>query len=99
MATYVMVYVNNPAGGEPTSSMDDWMAWLGGLGDAVKDIGTPFAGSISVRADGSTGAAESGLGGYSIIEADSLEAAAGAASGCPILVDGGRVEVFETVAM
>lgn len=99
MANYVLVYVNNPAGGEPTSTMDDWMGWIGGLGESLVDMGAPFAGSTAVAADGSSAASSTGLGGYSIVTADGLDAAAAIAKGCPILLDGGSVDVYETAAM
>ena len=37
--------------------------------------------------------------GYTLIEADSLDAAAGLAGGCPVLKHGGTVEVGETIPM
>ena len=38
----------------------------------------------------------SGLTGYSVLSADSLAAACDLAKGCPILDNGGTVEVYET---
>jgi hypothetical protein len=37
------------------------------------------------------------LTGYSIIEADSLSAAAKSAKGCPVLSGGGSIEVYEAL--
>jgi hypothetical protein len=39
------------------------------------------------------------LGGYSIIEADSLEAAAAKAAGCPVISSGGSVEIYDALSM
>jgi hypothetical protein len=39
------------------------------------------------------------LSGYSLIEADSLDAAVQFAKGCPVLADGGSVEVAEAIDM
>jgi hypothetical protein len=36
------------------------------------------------------------LSGYSVVSADSLDAATKMAAGCPVLTDGGIVEVYET---
>jgi hypothetical protein len=40
-----------------------------------------------------------GLGGYSIVTADDLAAAAEPAKGCPVLAAGGTVEVYEALDM
>ena len=50
-----------------------------------------------MTADGSVSqGAASGLTRGTIISADTLEAATARAKGCPILADGGRVDVYET---
>lgn len=75
-----------------------WGAWLGGLGDALVDVGNPFGPSATVASDGSVGdGGPSGLSGYSIVSADGLAAAAERAQGCPVLAAGGTVEVYETI--
>jgi hypothetical protein len=97
MGKYVLAY---KGGGIPQTEeeqkrvMDAWMAWYGSMGDKVVDVGNPFGASTAVGGNGT-----SGLTGYSIVNADSLEDAASIAGGCPILADGGSVEVYETVAM
>jgi hypothetical protein len=40
---------------------------------------------------------DSALTGYSILDADSLSAATELAKGCPVLANGGSVEVYETI--
>ena len=97
MGKYVLAYTG---GGMPESEeeqkrvMDAWTAWFGGLGDAVVDMGNPFGPAAAVG-----GGATSGLTGYSIVNAGSLDDALGKASGCPVLDGGGGVEVYETIAM
>jgi len=76
--------------------MQAWGAWFGELGDAIVDPGNPFAGSASVNGSGG-GAAASELTGYSVIKADSLDAASALAKGCPVLKGGGSVDVYETI--
>jgi hypothetical protein len=73
-----------------------WTSWIGGLGDTFVDIGNPFGPSAAVKADGSNGAASSGLSGYSVIQASSLDDAVGKARGCPVFAGGGSVDVYET---
>ena len=71
------------------------MGWFGTLGAAVIDGGNPFGESTAVASDGSITAATAGLGGYSVLSADSLAGAADLSKGCPILAAGGSVEVYE----
>ena len=77
--------------------MAKWGAWMGKVGDALADIGAPFGNGVSLVDNGSIGDAAK-LTGYSIVEADSLEAAGGLADGHPYLSEGlgnYSIEVFE----
>ena len=102
MGKFVLAYTG---GGTPASEeegakvMEAWMGWFGTLGAAIIDGGNPFGPSTAVAADGSITAASAGLTGYSIVSADSLDAAAELAKGCPILSAGGSVEVYEAMDM
>jgi hypothetical protein len=95
MAKYLLAY---KGGGmaqteeEREKAMQAWGAWFGELGQAVVDVGNPFSTSKAVGGNGT-----SGLTGYSILSADSLDAATKLASGCPILANNGSVEVYETL--
>lgn len=77
--------------------MAAWMSWLGGLGEAVADPGNPVGLSKTVHHDKVTDDGGSNpLSGYSILNAESIEAACEMAKGCPILEGGsGSVEVAE----
>jgi hypothetical protein len=80
---------------EQKSVMDAWTAWFGTLGSSVVDMGNPFGAQAAVG-----GGATSGLTGYTIISADSLDDALDKAKSCPILNGGsGGVEVYETLEM
>jgi len=100
MANYVLVY---KGGGMPETEeqqqqvMAAWGAWFGSLGDSLVDGGNPFGPSASISPSGavSEGAA-SGLTGYSVLKADSMDAATKMAKGCPMLTSGGSIEVYET---
>jgi hypothetical protein len=99
MGKYVYVYKGGSMAQtdeEREAAMAAWGAWIGGLGDAFVDVGNPFGTSAAVRADGSNGSATSGLTGYSIVQAASLEDAAAKTRGCPVFAGGGSVEVYET---
>ncbi len=105
MAKFVYVYTGGQLAETPEAqeqAMQAWGAWFGTLGDKVTnvtDMGNPFGGSTTVKSGGSASGGTSGLGGYSIIEAASLDDAAAGADGCPVLTTGGSVEVYEALAM
>ena len=96
MAKFVLVYQGGAMAETPeaqAAAMDAWGAWFGSLGAAVVDGGAPFGASASVAG----GAAQTGLTGYSILQADDLSAAVKLAGGCPIIGDGGSVDVYEAI--
>ena len=102
MTNFVLAYRGGGMAETPEAqekAMAAWGAWFGGLGAALADGGNPFAASSTVHADGSTTPSGGGLTGYSILSATDLAAAAALATGCPILADGGTVEVYETLPM
>lgn len=103
MSKFVFVY---QGGGDMPSSpaeqekiMAEWNTWFGTIGSDLVDGGNPFSQSKRIDANGSVGDATTGLTGYSVITAASLDAAAGVAKGCPVLSAGGGVEVYEAVDM
>ena len=102
MTKFVYAYVGGAMAATPEeqqAQMQKWEAWLGALGAAVTDVGNPFGASATVKDGGSVSGGTSRLGGYSIIEAASLDDATAKATGCPVLESGGSVEVYEALAM
>jgi S1-C subfamily serine protease len=81
------------------ASMQAWTAWFGTIGDSVVDMGNPFGASSTVTSGGPSDGATSKLGGYSIINAETLAEATKKADGCPVLQSGGSVEVYEALLM
>jgi hypothetical protein len=78
-----------------------WGKWMGQVGSALVDPGAPFAARTAVGDDGSR-PAPSDQNGYTIVEADSLDAAGKLLDGHPFLSEGkGRfsVEIFELAPM
>jgi len=76
--------------------MGAWTAWFQGMGDAVVDGGSPVGKSMTVSASGIT--ADGGanpVSGYSVIRATDMAAATAHAQRCPMLADGGTVDVAE----
>jgi hypothetical protein len=100
MANYLLAYTGGgmaQTDAEREAAMAAWGAWFGELGPAVVQPGNPVGASTSVTASGSNGGAASGLTGFSVISADSLDAAADLVAKCPVLQGGGKVDVYETI--
>jgi hypothetical protein len=75
-------------------AMAAWSGWFGQLGENVVDGGNPFGPRQTIAHDGSI-SDTGGSTGYSVIAADDLGAAVAMAKGCPVLPNGGNVEVSE----
>ena len=102
MGKFVYVYTGGQMAQTPQEQeavMAAWNAWFAELGTSVTDGGNPFGASAIVGAGGATTSGGGRAGGYSIIEADSLDDAATKAKGCPVLEAGGTVEVYEALSM
>jgi hypothetical protein len=103
MANYLLAYTGGSGmaltEAEREAAMAKWGQWFQTLGPAVVNIGNPLGASTSVEPSGSNGAAKSGLSGFSIISAEDLDAAAELAKGCPVLEGGGKVDVYEAIAI
>jgi hypothetical protein len=102
MANFVLLY---SGGGMPGSEAERaaatraWVAWFGELGNAVVDEGNPFTSvAKTIGSDGrvSDGPVGTMAAGYSIVKADSLNAAVDMAKSCPQLSGGGKISVYET---
>jgi hypothetical protein len=102
MANFVLLYTG---GGMPQTEaegaavMKAWTEWFGSLGSTVVDGGNPFtpmAKNIASNGKVSDGPVGTMATGYSIIKADSLDAAVRIAKGCPQLQSGGQISVYET---
>jgi hypothetical protein len=104
MAKYLFVYHGGKMSTTPVDvkkAMDAWGQWFGSMGAAVIDGGNPVGKSSTVRADGSV-AKDGGsnpVSGYSLIEAPNLEDAYKKATSCPVLANGGSVEIAEAMDM
>jgi hypothetical protein len=80
--------------------MKAWTNWMGDLGSALKDGGNPFTPAAkSISAEGAVSDMPPAASGYSIISADSLDAAVEMAKGCPVLQGGAQIAVYETFAV
>lgn len=104
MANYVFVY----SGGKGVAADEvereaqyaRWGQWFGELGSAIVDGGaaTGSAKTVGPGVSVSDGGSR-GMTGYSVVSADSLDAAVELAKGCPVLEIGGVVDVYEAISM
>jgi hypothetical protein len=107
MTKFLFVYRNNPEAYTRMSpdamqqQMQKWQAWIGeGMkkgwmvnpGDALKREGR-VVNAKQVVTDGPFAESKEVVGGFSIVQASNIDAAAELAKGCPVLTVGGQVEV------
>ena len=103
MAQFVFVYYSSA---DPNAEVDEsikqaWGAWFGELGDKLVDGGSPFAGNgKAVEKSGVSDIDNFPATGYSIVNADSIDAATELAKGSPVLeAPDGAVRVYEKLPM
>jgi hypothetical protein len=104
MANYVFAYSGgNGVSADETERKEQyaqWGRWFEELGAAIVDGGAAMGTAKTVGPGGSVSEGGSrALTGYSIVSADSLDAAVELAKGCPVLGIGGAVDVYEAIAM
>ena len=86
---------------QSAEAMGLWTSWIDKHGQSLTDLGTPFGTRVAVGGDGRDQKPAS-LNGYTVVEADSLEAAKGLCDGHPFLNGTGpefAIDVFELVPM
>jgi len=102
MSNYIFAYHGGKKPESPEAGaklMAKWQAWIGGLGEAMVNTGTPLGMSKTVSSDGvSDDGGSNPLSGFSIVKADSMDAALELAKGCPHL-EHGTIEVAEMKEM
>jgi len=103
MSSFVFAYHGGKTPESPeegAEQMAKWNAWVGGLGDAVVNPGTPLGKPKTVSSGGvSDDGGSNPLLGFSIVKADSMDAALEMAKACPTLEIGGTIEVAEVMEM
>ena len=103
MKQFVLVYLggNQPSSEEEAKNhYSKYFEWLSSLGDTVVIPTIPLKDTSTVSPDGTIReGGSSAMSGFSIIKADSMEAALSIAQGCPFLEIGGSLEVSEMMQM
>jgi hypothetical protein len=113
MKDYLLIYradfsfLNTRTPEEAQATTKRWMDWIGSIaaqnklsdrGNRLEPSGKVLKGDGMVT-NGPYAEIKESIGGYSIIKADSYEAAVELAKGCPVLTMGGNVEVREISVM
>jgi hypothetical protein len=76
------------------AGMDAWMTWAGKVGSDLTDFGSPTQPVATVPDGSATGSGF--VGGYSLMEAGSLDELQGLLDGHPhLMTDGASIEVLE----
>ena len=103
MPQYIISYI----GGSPPSTPEEgkqhftkYKEWLATLGDSIVSPANPFKNTHTIYPNGEIVAASiSAMSGYTIVEAETIEAAIEMAKTCPFLDIGGSLEVSEIMPM
>jgi hypothetical protein len=113
MKDYLLVYradfsfIGTRTPEEAQATTKKWMDWIGSIAAQNKltdrgnrlDPSGKVLKSDNIVTNGPYAEIKETIGGYSIIKADSYEAAIELAKGCPVLTMGGNVEVREISVM
>ncbi len=103
MANYLLLYSGGKmpeTEAEQKAVINEWMAWMGMLGGDLVDAGNPFTPVVrNISSSGAVGDGPAGsmASGYSVIKADSLDAAVMKAQSCPVIKGGATITVYETL--
>ncbi len=103
MSRFMIVYLGGDKPASPEEGkqhMSKYMDWLSSLGDSAVSPANPLKNTSTVNPDGTvTAGGTSTMSGYTIVEADSMDAALSIAKTCPFLDIGGSLEVSELMQM
>jgi len=103
MPQYIITYLGGDKPSSPEQGQQHfskYMDWLSALGDAAVSPANPLGNTSTVNSDGTVSAGgTTTMSGYTIVEADSFEAALSIAKSCPFLDIGGSLEVSELMQM
>lgn len=103
MTQYVITYLDGNQPSTPEEGQKHfakYKEWLSSLGDVVISPANPFKNTYTISPDGNiTEGSKTTMSGYTIIDAESMDAALEMAKACPFLDIQGTREVSELVQM
>jgi hypothetical protein len=92
-----MLFYKGPAT-PPGASHEKWPAWFNKLGEKLVDRGSPLDNGLVLQGDGSTNDSATNFNGYSMIQAENINAVISLVKDHPFLSLGSReysIEIFE----
>ena len=103
MSQFMITYLGGDRPASPEAGqlhMAKYREWLSSLGDSAVSPANPLKGTTTVNSDGSvTAGGTTSMSGFTIVEAETMEAALEIAKACPFLDVGGSLEVSELMQM
>jgi hypothetical protein len=105
MSKYALIFTGGYVGATPeeiAATMESWGIWYGTIGANLVDAGSAFMPNVTastVTKMGVESGSKTGASGYVILQTESKDVALGYAKSCPIINDGGSVEVHEFMQM
>ncbi len=103
MPQYVIAYLGGDQSSDPEEGKKHfakYQEWLSALGDAAVSPANPLRDTHTVNSDGTvTAGGSTSMSGFTIVEAESTDAALTMAKACPFLDIGGSLEVSELIQM
>jgi len=112
MTKFIVIYYANSAAqekmkemkeGDPEDAkkgMEAWMVWAKKIGDGLVNMGTPLGNGQTITEGGSS-PSDKGVVGYSVLQAENMDAAKEMLQGHPHLgwAEGCEIEVYESLPM
>jgi hypothetical protein len=99
---FLFVYYGGAMATTPAAqkkSMDTWMAWFTKQGKAIVDMGAAVKPGKMVAKTGAKAMSGEMVTGYSVVMAESLDAAVAIAKTSPNVAEGGQIGVYEIMPM
>lgn len=103
MPQFIMTYLGGDQPASPEEGKQHfakYKEWLSSLGDAVVSPANPLKNTHTVKPDGTADAVSTtSMSGFTVVEAETMEAALLMAKACPFLDINGSLEVSELIQM
>ena len=104
MPTYLVTYHGGPGmPSDPAAAQQmlaAFQAWVAEVGSVIRDPGAPLGAAKTVSGDTVVdGQTEAAVGGYTLLDAGSLDEAVGLVRSHPFLTRGGSLQVSEAVSV
>lgn len=105
MSKYALIFTGGSVGSTPEeieAKMQAWGVWYGTIGANLVDGGSafmPHKTASTVTKVGVESGSKTGASGYVVVQAESKDIALEYAKSCPIVGDGGSVDVHEFMPM